>query len=142
MKMRAIVYTIAAVTVAAVALQQAAKSSNDGTGAGLRSELPLEVADRTVLNTTPRHREWVNVPAGSAGVLTFIVYPERSDKAPVVIITSEKQGASDWIRAWAISSQPKALLRPFRTSRAARSQTEWMPCASMRSHCPPRMERL
>lgn len=97
--MRAIVYTIAAVMVAAVALQQAAKSSNDGTGAGLRSELPLEVAARTVLNTTPRHREWVNVPAGSAGVLTFIVYPERSDKAPVVIITSERQGASDWIRA-------------------------------------------
>jgi carboxymethylenebutenolidase len=97
--MRVLVYTIAAVVLAAVALQQAAKSSNDGTGVALRSALPTEVAAKTVLNTTPRHREWVNVPTGSAGVPTFIVYPQRSDKAPIVIMTSEKHGASDWVRA-------------------------------------------
>jgi carboxymethylenebutenolidase len=34
-----------------------------------------------------------------ANVRAFIVYPERSDKAPVAVLSAGKQGASDWIRA-------------------------------------------
>jgi carboxymethylenebutenolidase len=52
-----------------------------------------------VLNSTHRHRQWVNVSAGSADIRAFIVYPERSNKAPVVVVTATRQGASDWIRA-------------------------------------------
>lgn len=63
------------------------------------SALPAEAAAKTILNSTHRHREWVSVAAGPANVRAFIVYPERSDKAPVVILSAGKQGASDWIRA-------------------------------------------
>lgn len=65
----------------------------------LPSGLPSEKTAKIILNFTPRHREWVTVPVGSANVLAFVVYPERSDKAPVVMVTARGQGATDWIRA-------------------------------------------
>ncbi|MDP8988765.1 MAG: dienelactone hydrolase family protein [Acidobacteriota bacterium] len=61
----------------------------------IHSVLPTEAAAKALLNTTHRHREWVSV----ANVRAFIVYPERSDKAPVAVLSAGKQGASDWIRA-------------------------------------------
>ncbi len=67
--------------------------------ANLPSGLPSEKTAKTILNFTPRHREWVSVPLNGANVLAFVVYPERSDKAPVVLVTARDQGASDWIRA-------------------------------------------
>src|SRR6202040_4237067 len=70
-----------------------------GAPVAMHSTLPSEVITKTLLNSTHRHREWVNVPVGSAGVRAFIVYPERSDNAPVVMVTAARQGASDWIRA-------------------------------------------
>ena len=39
------------------------------------------------------------VPSGSATAWAFIVYPERSDKAPVAVLSDKSPGASDWIRA-------------------------------------------
>lgn len=61
--------------------------------------LPSDDNVKTLLNTTKRHREWISVPVAGDIVLAFVVYPERSDKAPVVLLTADKQGASDWIRA-------------------------------------------
>ncbi len=61
----------------------------------MHSVLPKEAAAKALLNSTHRHREWVSV----ANIRAFIVYPERSDKAPVVVLSAGKQGASDWIRA-------------------------------------------
>ena len=61
----------------------------------MHSILPTEAAAKALLNSTHRHREWVSV----ANTRAFIVYPERSDKAPVVVLSAGKQGASDWIRA-------------------------------------------
>ena len=63
------------------------------------STLPSVENAKAVLNSTHRHRQWVNVSAGSANIRAFIVYPERSNKAPVVVVTAARQGASDWIRA-------------------------------------------
>src|SRR6266566_33760 len=42
-------------------------------------------ADR--LKTSPRHGEWVDIkmPSGPA-IKSFVVYPERKDKAPVVLV--------------------------------------------------------
>ncbi len=65
----------------------------------LRTALPSEKDAKMVLNSSSRHPEWVNVPAGSATLQTFIVYPERPDNAPVVLLTSNNQGLSDWMRA-------------------------------------------
>lgn len=55
---------------------------------------------RDRLNASPRHGEWVSVPApGGDAVESWIVYPERSDSAPVVIVIHEIYGLTDWIRA-------------------------------------------
>jgi len=61
--------------------------------------LPAEEGARHFLGATPRHLEWVAVPMGSRMVLAFVVSPERSDRAPVLLVTGRNQGASDWLRA-------------------------------------------
>jgi carboxymethylenebutenolidase len=61
---------------------------------------PLEADAKARLAASPRHGEWVRVeaPAGDR-VDAFVVYPERSDKAPVVIVIHEIFGLTDWVRA-------------------------------------------
>lgn len=55
---------------------------------------------RDRLNGSPRHGEWVSVPApGGDSVESWIVYPERADTAPVVVVIHEIYGLTDWIRA-------------------------------------------
>ena len=81
----------------------------------LHSTLPSAADARAILNSTHRHREWVNVPTGHAptgyaNVRAFIVYPERADKAPVVLLAAEKQGASDWLRAVADQSAAEGFI--------------------------------
>ena len=58
------------------------------------------------LEASPRHGEWIDIegPAPEAGgmrdsVIAWISYPERSTKAPVVIVIHEIFGLTDWIRA-------------------------------------------
>lgn len=62
--------------------------------------LPAGEADATArLNASPRHGEWVTVPAGDGDeVRAWVVYPERPDPAPVVVVIHEIFGLSDWIR--------------------------------------------
>jgi carboxymethylenebutenolidase len=50
------------------------------------------------LKASPRHQEWVDVQDSSKKIKTFVVYPERRDKAPVVIVIHEIFGLSDWVR--------------------------------------------
>jgi carboxymethylenebutenolidase len=59
---------------------------------------PSEQDAKAALDKTPRHTEYVDIKAGDATVKTFVVYPERKDKAPVVIVIHEIYGLSDWIR--------------------------------------------
>lgn len=53
------------------------------------------------LDKSPRHQEWVKVTYGSRTVDAFIVYPEVSKKAPVVLLIHEIFGLSDWARSMA-----------------------------------------
>jgi carboxymethylenebutenolidase len=53
------------------------------------------------LNTSPRHHEWVKVQNGERTVHTWVVYPERSDKAPAVLVIHENRGLNDWARSLA-----------------------------------------
>jgi carboxymethylenebutenolidase len=57
-----------------------------------------EDAAKDRLNQSPRHGELVSVVAQGTPVRTWIVYPERRDKAPVVIVIHEIFGLTDWIR--------------------------------------------
>jgi carboxymethylenebutenolidase len=50
------------------------------------------------LKNSPRHQEWVDVEDGDKKIKSFVVYPERPDKAPVVIVIHEIFGLSDWVR--------------------------------------------
>ena len=51
------------------------------------------------LESSPRHADWVDIKASSgAPIKAFVVYPERKDKAPVVIVIQEIFGLTDWIR--------------------------------------------
>src|SRR5438046_1073754 len=50
------------------------------------------------LNNSPRHAEWVEVKSGDRTIKAFVVYPERKDKAPVVLVIHEIFGLTDWVR--------------------------------------------
>ena len=61
---------------------------------------PSEAQAKAALEKSPRHGEYVDVklPSGGTPIRTWIVYPERKDKAGVVILIHEIYGLSDWIR--------------------------------------------
>ena len=58
-----------------------------------------EEGAKAVLSASPRHGEWadVKVPGGTP-IRAWVVYPERKDKAGVVIVIHEIYGLTDWIR--------------------------------------------
>lgn len=65
--------------------------------------VPLACATGTTpagsrLETTPRHDEWVDVAQGNRTVKAYVVYPQRSDKAPAVLVIHENRGLTDWVR--------------------------------------------
>jgi carboxymethylenebutenolidase len=73
--------------------------------AGPRSTQKLEYAceppgSSTGCSPSPRHGEWVSVPAGAGdSVRAWVVYPERRDSAPVVVVVHEIFGLTHWVRS-------------------------------------------
>lgn len=56
-----------------------------------------EVAAR--LAASPRHGEWVTIRSGATdSVRAYVVHPERSERAPVVVVVHEIFGLTGWIR--------------------------------------------
>jgi carboxymethylenebutenolidase len=72
-----------------------------GFGTASAAGLPPGEADsKTRLLNSPRHGEWVSIDAGGGDMVDlWVVYPERKDPAPVVIVIQEIFGLTDWIRA-------------------------------------------
>lgn len=64
-------------------------------------ELPAGEAEAlTRVEASPRHGEWAMIQAGQGdSIRAWVVYPERSDPAPVVLVVHEIFGLSHWIRA-------------------------------------------
>ena len=51
------------------------------------------------VNSSPRHGEWVAIKVGATdSVMAWVVFPERSQKAPVVIAIHENTGLNTWTR--------------------------------------------
>src|SRR3954464_7917324 len=50
------------------------------------------------LEKSSRHGEWVEFKSGERNLKAFVVYPERKDKAPVVLVIHEIFGLTDWVR--------------------------------------------
>jgi len=72
-------------------------AADSGTPGGLP---PGEKDAKAVLEKSPRHGEMVDISvAGGSAVKSYIVYPERKDKAPVVIVIHEIFGLTDWARS-------------------------------------------
>lgn len=61
---------------------------------------PGESQAKAALEKSSRHGEWVDIklPSGGTPIRAWVVYPERKDKAGVVIVIHEIFGLSDWIR--------------------------------------------
>jgi len=80
----------------------------DAASSGIRGAQPgdarLPAGSNTVaarLAGSPRHGEYVMIaraPGGNDSLRAWIVYPERRDKAPVVVVLHEIFGVSTWIR--------------------------------------------
>jgi carboxymethylenebutenolidase len=52
------------------------------------------------LAESSRHGEWVDIPmAGGTALNSWVVYPERPDRAAVVLVIHDIRGLSDWARA-------------------------------------------
>ena len=66
-----------------------------------RAGLPSEEMARQVLSDALayRHPQYLDMRAGDARVRSFVVFPERADNSPVLVITADNQGMSDWLRA-------------------------------------------
>jgi carboxymethylenebutenolidase len=62
---------------------------------------PSSTTAVAALAASTRHGEWVDVPEPGSDlkIHTWVVYPERADKAPVVIVIHEIFGMSDWVRS-------------------------------------------
>jgi carboxymethylenebutenolidase len=51
------------------------------------------------LNSSPRHGEWAMIRSGDGdSIRAWVVYPQRSSKAPVVLVVHEIFGLSSWVR--------------------------------------------
>jgi carboxymethylenebutenolidase len=53
------------------------------------------------LENSPRHHEWVTIDSNDRTLHNFVVYPETSEPAPVVIVIHENRGLNDWARSFA-----------------------------------------
>src|SRR6478735_9102607 len=50
------------------------------------------------LEKSSRHGEWVEFKSGERNLKAFVVYPEKKEKAAVVIVIHEIFGLTDWVR--------------------------------------------
>ena len=82
------------------AAEQAATAQAGGEGMQ-EGALPAAAGEaRARLASSPRHGEWVKIGTGGAdSVKAWVVYPERSDKAPVVLVVHEIFGLTNWVRS-------------------------------------------
>jgi carboxymethylenebutenolidase len=65
----------------------------------LLAQVPPDADQVTdALAKSPRHGEWVDVALPGGKLLTWVVYPEKKDKAGIVIVIHEIFGLTDWVR--------------------------------------------
>lgn len=98
MKARALILIVVAAVAAAA---EPAANSTSVASVFERAGLPSEEMATTVLSAALayRHPQYLDLPAGEARVRSFVVFPARADNSPVLVITADNQGMSDWLRA-------------------------------------------
>lgn len=80
---------------------QGAPADSTRAASARQAAIPASAAEASArLAASPRHGEWAMVSAGGAdSVRAWVVYPERSRRAPVVIVVHEVFGLTHWVRA-------------------------------------------
>ena len=64
-----------------------------------KSKIPPTNEDApAALKASTRHGEFIDIPMGDTKIKSFVVYPERKEKAGVVIVIHEIFGLTDWVR--------------------------------------------
>ena len=88
-------------SVALSLLIGASACAGDSPGVPTTDSIPAgDSAAVARLNTSPRHGEWATIPRDSGDSLrAWVVFPERSESAPVVIVVHEIFGLTPWVRA-------------------------------------------
>ncbi len=78
-----------------------AASAGERASSPADATLPAGAAEATArIAASPRHAEWAMIDAGGGdSVRVWLVYPERPDPAPVVLVVHEIFGLTHWIRA-------------------------------------------
>lgn len=88
---------------AAVPDEHADHQDHPGTGATIAAQSgALPASGQTApqrIASSPRHGEWVTIKVGSDSVEAWVVYPQRAQKAPVVIAIHENTGLNVWTRS-------------------------------------------
>lgn len=76
--------------------------------------LPAQDWAKAALEKSPRHREYVPIKHGDRTVQAFVVYPEVSAKAPVIVMIHEIFGLSDWAKEMAdeLAAQGYIVIAP------------------------------
>src|SRR5688572_22172077 len=95
--------------------------------------VPPGTADHAAraLKESSRHGEWADIKMADGGVLkSWVVYPERAQKAGVVLVIHDIRGLSDMARASAISWRRTASSPSFPTSCRGRARTAAAPSRS------------
>jgi len=70
------------------------------TAVSSQAQLPASGDDAGArLNASPRHTVWVEIESRGDKIDAYVVYPERADNAPVVVVIHEIYGLSEWARA-------------------------------------------
>ena len=66
-----------------------------------RAGLPTQQMAKTLLSEALQHRhpQWIDIPAGSTTIRSFVVFPDGGDAVPVVVLSANDQTMSDWLRA-------------------------------------------
>ena len=95
MRLRVLAIVVVAASLATVHLVHSA-----GTAAvSPRLTLPTPSTTKMLLEGAVHQSEFVNVPVHHDQMSAYISYPDRADKAPVVVVRSKREGMSDWTRA-------------------------------------------
>jgi carboxymethylenebutenolidase len=66
--------------------------------------------DLEVLEQSPRHHEWVELESNGRVLHNFVVYPEVSEKAKVILVIHENRGLNDWARRFADELAEKGFI--------------------------------
>jgi carboxymethylenebutenolidase len=91
---------LAGVAFFAAGCARSAVSVNGTPGPAVSDAVPGgAVSVQTRLSSSPRHGEWAMIRTGPTdSVRAWVVYPERSTKAPVIVVVHEIFGLSTWVR--------------------------------------------